>query len=137
MRTRTEQFTLTIGLSPGYTPIHPWSTGEAGLVAIVSNWHRLMTEEGDRSGVYPSAVVQAGAAVYRDEADGRGEPIAVVFGTRNPKYAPDAGPWELAVLRVVKALQTALGQITCQVVFTDVELTYFDPDTHFPQGGSR
>lgn len=126
--TNTEQFTLTVGLSPGYMPMHPWSTGEAGLVAIVSNWHRLMTEEGGRSGVYPSAVVQAGAAVYRNEADGRGEPIAVVFGTRNPKYAPDVKAWKLAVLRVIGELKRALGQVTCQVSFSAVEMVYYEAD---------
>jgi hypothetical protein len=76
MRTvSTEQFTLTVGLVPGYT----WQGGEPGLGlrAVSRRWYQLMTEEGDRSGIYPSAIVQPGVAVYRNEADQRGEPIAV------------------------------------------------------------
>jgi hypothetical protein len=126
--TNTEQFTLTIGLFPGYVPDHSWPTHEANLRAAAPTWHRLLTEEGERSGIYPSAVVQPGVAVYRNEADDRGEPIAVIFGTRNPKHAPDAEAWKHAVLRVVGGMKRALRQVTCQVVFTDVELTYFEAD---------
>jgi hypothetical protein len=122
----TQQFTLTVGLVPGYT----WQGGEPGLGlrAITHHWYRLMTKEGDGSGIYPSAIVQPGVAVYRNEADQRGEPIAVVFGTRNPKYAPDSADWMTAVLRVAVDLKRALGQVTCQISFSKVEMTYYEAD---------
>jgi hypothetical protein len=124
--TSTEQFVLTIGVNPGYVPDHSWATHDSVMRAVIPTWYRLMTVEGDRSGVYPSAVFHSGVAVYRNEANGHGEPIAVAIGTCNPKYAPDFDVWRLSVLRVVGELKRILKQVTCQLAFSEVRMVYFE-----------
>lgn len=132
MRTEgTQQFTLAIGLAAGYDPT-ALRQGEAEvLVAGVARaWQHLMAREGDVSGVYPSAVFHSGTAVYHNEAVSPpgGEPLAVAFGTRNPKYAPDEDAWKRAVLRVVGEMKRAFRQTTCQVSFVDVSMVYYEAD---------
>lgn len=127
LRTRTDRFHLTIGVTPGYSHDNRAAAVQSFLNSVTTKWQKLMEEEKRTNKVFVSAVATASLAVYPTDqgCPSGGEHVVTFQGTRNPFYEPKSDAWKEGVLRIAAALQGQLEQSTAQVDFQEVELVYF------------
>lgn len=117
----TTQFSLTVGVNPGY--FHANQHG-AGGVPIV--WQEQAAVEFAKSGIYIGAEIHCTITVY-NEAWGcppGGEVTCTVKGLRNPTFCQDDAGWREAVRRVTAAIAKELQQKTAYLTFQDVDFVY-------------
>jgi hypothetical protein len=118
---KTSQFTLTMGVNPGYH-----HDNKIGLDAVAPVWH----EEADRvyadTQIYVSASVTPGVTVYHPDwgCPVGGEKTVVISGIRNPHYCEDDFEWRNAVRRVVLESAKRFSQETVYLAFHDIDFEY-------------
>lgn len=115
----TEQFTLVVGVNPGYD--HQNDEPDPMQVAI-DVWNGIVEAEGLISGVTLTAVATNGLALYPKAENG--EDVIVFTGLRNPVFIADSSRWKEAVRRAADAMRRGLGQTTAYLTFQDVDFTY-------------
>lgn len=123
----TEQFTLTVGVVPGYFHDNQIPEPPAHLVARL--WQEKAEEVFGHSRISVGASVQTALTVYRLQwgCPAGGEETCVVTGLRNPEFIQDAAGWCSSVREVAIRVARALGQKTAYLTFQDVDFIYLKP----------
>lgn len=122
----TTEFSLSVGVNPGY-----FHTNDAKdpLKVVAEQWQKFAEEIFKDCGVYISAVVSPGKAVYRAEwgCPPGGEDTVCLSGVRNPEFQPNDDVWKVTVCRVALRVAKELQQSAAYLSFKKVELMYLKP----------
>lgn len=110
----TEEFVLTLGLTPGYGEHKPVKKRQV-IGDFLKSW-----QAHDGLDSLPVRV-----SVERVGYPGGEEDVLVVTGTRNPYWMSDPVEWRKQVLYRVRQLKDEYQQSTAQVTFSPTHLVYY------------
>lgn len=121
----TEQFTATIGINEGYSHNNELSL-EKAVEAFINVWREAALNIEKELGIFVTVRLNTGRVVYQTEKGCpiNGEDVLILQGTRNPYYNTDPNKWRHAVISAVEKIKSKFGQVTIQVIFQPIELTY-------------
>jgi len=151
---KTEQFTLTLGVTPGY--FHKTEEGPGDKLLLLNRLMRLNLSKDVLSalrkvpkenlalrqvvetamqfgeelfqemGLFPSFVATPGLAGYREEwgCPPGGEFVVTLSAQRNPKFEADPVLYERAWIKLAELLKEKFQQTTIRLVRQEVDLLY-------------
>lgn len=130
---RTEKFTFTIGVTPGYS--HNNENADASFVEMIDAAARIIEED---YGYYISFNIVPTTTLYKEEwgCPAGGEKTYQLSAVRNPIFAPNKNKWQLCCSLVANHLRVVLDQTTVTGEFSEVEMSYFNND-FISEGGSH
>jgi hypothetical protein len=116
-------FSATIGVVEGYAHDNGLPAGTTADAIVATAWISAMKAEFDTSKIGVGGVITASRTAYNPDwgCPAGGELTATVSGESNPEFDKDTEAYKAAVLRIVKAVKTALKQSTVRVAFHEVD----------------
>jgi hypothetical protein len=111
----TEEFVLTLGLTPGYDKPTNKLKPKLAVATFLEFWHEIGS--GD--------TIPVRVRLERVGYPGGEEDIFVATGTRNPYWMPDPVAWRQNVLYYVRAMKKHYQQTTAQITFSPTHLVYY------------
>ena len=122
----TTQFTLNVGVNPGY--FHDNEKKDA-LAVVTELWQKMAEEVFQSTGIYVGATLTPAKTVYRQEwgCPEGGEDTVIVSGLRNIEFVKDDDLWRTSVSMVALRVGKALKQTTAYLTFAPVEFLYLKP----------
>lgn len=122
---KTEQFTLTMGITPGYDHNNENASEVDTLLAdACETGIRIARSVKETTGIYLSFVLTLARVGYDHGCPVGGEIVLVFSGDRNPKYYPDAEIYASAWRLFATELKDEFQQVTATLVRQPVELEY-------------
>ena len=123
---KTKSFRIVVGIEAGYEHDVAGVANNEAVKYVAVLWQELAAEEFEKSGVYVATVTSPGAVVYHRDwgCPEGGESVAILSGSANPQFIPDADKYREAVLRIAKKLKVELKQSTLSVEFWESDYVY-------------
>lgn len=120
--TKQIAFAATFGVVPGYAHDNGLSENTTAGEILTNAWMSAMKAEFEASKVGVGGVIVDSRTAYNPDwgCPAGGEVTATVTGESNPEFDKDIDAYKAAVLRVCKAVKTALKQTTVRVAFLSV-----------------
>jgi len=115
-------FSAVFGVVPGYAHDNGLPVDTTAGAILASAWMVAMKEEFNSSKIGVGGVIVDSRTAYNPDwgCPAGGEVTATVTGESNPEFDKDTEAYKAAVLRVCKAVKTALQQTTVRVAFLAV-----------------
>lgn len=129
---KTTEFTINIGLTPGYHHRNETAvTQDFAQKAVGRIWQELAEQVYRKLGVYVAGVVIPAQTVYRTDwgCPVGGEVTCTISGLHNTQVAKPAryDLWKWAVKEIARLLGERFQQTTVYLTFRPVEFHYLKP----------
>lgn len=119
----TEKYEVVIGIENDITVNRMI---EREIEKMIKSWKKHAKEYFDKTGVYVSAIVNEGRAIYNEDwgcPDG-GERVLTFNCTRNPKYIENDSAYKIGIFYIVFCLKKEFNQHTITITALNADISY-------------
>ena len=123
----TEKYEVVIGIENDITVSRMI---EREIEKMIKSWQKHAKEYFDKTGIYVSAIVNEGRAIYNEDwgcPDG-GERTLTFNCTRNPKFIEDDNMYRMGIYYITSNLKKEFKQHTITITKMNAEIDYITDD---------